>query len=322
MKEIEEFYGELEWVWPDWIPRGHVTMIVGAQGVGKSYFAAALISAVGGYQSWPDSTNGPTPSRNALLTETEGMKREYAKRLKLMGVTDVQGKVLFGPQFNEFEHEYLDTDGYALDLARLFGEYHPGILVVDSLSGAHSMKENDATIRKLAQACTSWAAELQIPIVLVHHVRKRSPLEKTTITIDRVRGSSTLTQFCRSIIGIWKVGEEDDTVRIEVIKSNFCVPPPALGMRISGGKPKFGAAPQVTTKAAPTTQQAVNFLNERLAKGPVEIHVLREDGEDEGISKTALYRAKRKLDVEKVKVVGKWCWGLPEEFIIGGVGRI
>lgn len=314
MGEIKEAYGDLEWTWEHWIPKGHVTMVAGAQGVGKSYFAATLIAAMAGYCPWPDSVanKGPTV---VLLTETEGMKGEYVRRLETLGVNGSKGRVLFGPQFDAYEHEFLDDPGFALDLARIAAKDDFKMFVVDSLSGAHSMKENDSAMRKLLQTCTLWASELQIPIVLVHHERKRHEKEKARTTIDRVRGSSTITQFCRSIIGMWREGE-DDTVRIEVIKSNFCAPPSALGMEISGGKPKFVPPPQVVVTGAPAIQEALDFLREVLGGGPVEIMVIREQAEEQGITKNTLYRAKSKLGLEKVKVLRRWCWVLPKEFTI------
>lgn len=314
MGRIEEVYGDLKWTWENWIPQGHVTMIAGAQGVGKSYFAAVLIAAMAGYQPWPDVAANARPA-NVLLTETEGMKGEYVRRLRVLGADDTKGKVLFGPQFDDFEHEFLDDEGYAFDLAAIAAEWEPGMLVIDSLSGAHSMKENDAAMRKLLQSCTLWAAELQIPIILVHHERKRSEQEKARTTIDRVRGSSTITQFCRSIIGIWREGD-DDTVRIEVIKSNFTAPPEALGMQISGGKPKFVPPPQVVVSGSPMIQEAIDFLKEILADGPVEIALVREQAKEQDITKTTLYRARNKLDLRKVKVMRRWCWTLPQEIVI------
>lgn len=42
LAQVGAFYGSVKWAWPDWIPSGHVTMVAGPQGTGKSYLLAYL----------------------------------------------------------------------------------------------------------------------------------------------------------------------------------------------------------------------------------------------------------------------------------------
>jgi len=44
---------QAEWLWPCYIPRGEVTLVVGQPGVGKSYFMADLAARTTSGAGWP-----------------------------------------------------------------------------------------------------------------------------------------------------------------------------------------------------------------------------------------------------------------------------
>jgi hypothetical protein len=54
----EEFgqVDEVQWLWPDRLPRGMVTLIEGAEGTGKSFVALDLAARVSRGMDWPDSS--------------------------------------------------------------------------------------------------------------------------------------------------------------------------------------------------------------------------------------------------------------------------
>jgi putative DNA primase/helicase len=314
MDVIREFFGDVTWAWPAWIPIGHLSMIVGPQAVGKSWLAARLIATLTGcVDTWPDGEPfaGLPPDSNpvkVLLVETEEMRGVYAERLEAMGVDPHW--VVFGP--GDVTH-VPDLLREADTIEQLAGQQAVGAIVIDSLSGGHSLKEESAQMRALLTRYAAMAARLHIPVVMVHHVRKRGELEPVAVTLDRVRGSSTITQFCRAIMALYRLdGGLADPVRVEMIKSTFAAPPDPLGFTISGGGLTFGDAPE-EERAETQLDKAVGLLRALLADGPMPSTDLQDEADGAGISWDTMKRAKARLGIvaRRDGKERKWTWGLP-----------
>jgi len=87
MEEVRKFFGNVEWAWESYIPIGHLTMLFGPQGVGKSYLAAYLIAVLtGSVPEWPEGQEYSGETGPVLLVETEEMRGEYFTRMNKLGV--------------------------------------------------------------------------------------------------------------------------------------------------------------------------------------------------------------------------------------------
>jgi len=307
MEQIRQFYGDIRWCWHGWLPIGHVSLIAGPQSVGKSYLAARLMASIAGCADWPDGTPC-TDARHAILVETEGMRGAFAERLEAMGVQ---------PHWVILPGDELYTADLVRDAARieaLARQEGAGAIFVDSLSGGHSMKEDGAEMRRLLTRYSAMAAGLQIPVVLVHHCRKRSELEPVNVTLDRVRGSTTITQFCRSVLALWRLDDGDPlgAVRVECIKANFCKPPEPLGFTIGDGGLEFGEAPE-QERIETQLDKACDLLRALLATGPIPSTDLQDEADGAGISWDTMKRAKDRLHIvaRRDGKERKWSWGLP-----------
>jgi len=311
-QEAREFYGKVAWAWRRWIPKGHVTMIAGRQAVGKSYFAAALIACFTETVSkWPDGTSIALRPRRVLLVETEEMKGVYAERLQMMGVSDQDW--LIGPGDDPDAIPDITKEHGAI--RNLAGIVDAGAIIVDSISGGHDKKENDAYMRRVLQPMTAVAANLKIPVIIIHHLRKKGKHESSKVTLDRVRGSSTITQFCRSVIGLYRLDGAHNLapVRVDSVKNNFCKPPEPLGfvIRDDGRGLRYVEAPEEEDNSA--LGDAKSFLYDVLSDGKVHSTQLFQDADRAGIAKRTLTRAKREMSdvhVDKENGTGKWYWYL------------
>jgi len=178
-------------------------------------------------------------------------------------------------------------------------------VIVDSLSGGHALDENSAAMRTLLQALVGLAGRLQVPVIGVHHARKRNDLEGAKLTLDRVRGSSTITQFARSVFGMYRLKDSlTEPVRIEPLKSTFGKPPEPFGMTITDFGLSFHVAPR-EDKPPTTTDRCIEWLSEALERRPLKYSELLTRAEEEGgFTKNALWRARDKLGVYTVQ--GHW----------------
>jgi hypothetical protein len=312
--EVAAFFGEVTWAWPGWLPYGHLSLVAGPQGHGKSFLAARLIATfAGALPTWPDGSPFEGEPGPVLIAETEELRGVYVSRLDAMGVN--RSGYVFGP--GDVTHiPDLIKEGDALE--KLAREQGAVALVVDSLSGGHGLDENSSAMRSLLQGLALTASRLHIPVILVHHARKRNPLEPVAVTLDRVRGSSTITQFARSVLALYRLEESQTApVRLEVIKSTFCAPPKPIGFTITGQGLQFCEAPEL---AKPESQldKACDLLSSLLEKGPVAQTVLEQERAGAGIGESTWERAKTALGIvahrEGVKGqrgAGRWLWALP-----------
>jgi hypothetical protein len=307
LEEVAKRCGAVSWVWPSWIPVGHVTLVAGPQDIGKSFFAAHIISVLtGAHSAWPDGSQVEVNPARVMLLDTEEFRGAHAERLSGMGVSGGQ-VVIPGDDFTHIP----DLVAELGDISALAKDLGCGAIVVDSLSGGHGLDENSADMRKVLQGLAALASEMAIPIVCVHHVRKRSHTERARVTLDRVRGSTTITQFCRSVIAMYRLDDTDDAapIRVEVIKSNFCRKPMPFGMLIENGGLRFVEAPE-EARPVSAVDRAVEFLRVELAHEPQRYSDLLAKAETEGISKSSLYRARPRLGVVTVNGL----WSLPSPF--------
>ena len=211
---------DVEWLWKEWIPKGGVSLVVGETGVGKSYLLCYIIACVTGNLPWPDGTY--SEKHKVCLLETESMRPEIGRRLARLGVREDDTVVLPYPEDEECGEWYIPKVPDDLDsLVRPYVESgEEWVVVVDSLSGAHAIKENDSDMRRVLAPMAKLSAEYNLPLAVSHHLGKGSGNHGRELSLDRVRGSSTIVQFSRSVLGL----EEPipgRAVRVSCLKSNF-----------------------------------------------------------------------------------------------------
>jgi hypothetical protein len=306
-----EELGCLEFAWQDWIPVGHPTMIAGEMGIGKSYFTAELIACFTGCrETWPNQEPIDMEPARVLVVDTEQMKGIYFERLDRMGVPD--NKWFFGPGTDPLAIPDIVAQHKEIEALARAGRVNA--VFIDSLSGGHGAQENDSWMRKVLQPLSTLAASLAVPVIINHHPRKRNKHESSQITLDRIRGSSTIPQFCRSVIGLYHPNDSDNgLVKVESIKHNFTATPEPFGFGFLKDDKGlfFTTEPKERDDSAIT--EAIEFLRNELSAGKVRSTQLIEDREQAGISEATLNRAKRKIGAKSEREGNNWYWYLPEE---------
>jgi len=307
--DVSKCYGAVTWLWPRFIPNGHVTLLVGPQGGGKSFLAAHLMAVVtAGLEAWPDGEPYTGGAGEVILVETESMRGETMRRC------EAAGGVLTRVKFPSSDPLYIPT--LPKDVARIeeLADFtRARLIVIDSLSGGAAGDENSGgDMRTVLTRLAALAARLNVGVLAVHHLRKKSQLEPDRPTLDRVRGSSAISQYARSVIALWRPdGESDGPVRVESLKSSFCKPPEPFGFTIGDNGLTFGDAPDVEPKAATVHERACEFLRVELQSGPRRAADILHDAELAGYSRPTLYKAKSALRVVSVQRPTGWEWGLP-----------
>lgn len=300
MNDVSEFYGSVAWLWADRIPAGHVTLIVGETGVGKSHLAAHLIAAIAGAQPFPDGSRAPKTGR-VLLIETEDFRGAYAQRLRALRVPE---DAILLPAGDRTEPTYVPNllrDEQMIE--RIASRHEVAAILVDSLSGGHSLDENTADMRRVLQTLTALAGKVGVPVIAVHHLRKRSVHEPVGVSLDRIRGSSVIAQFCRSVIALWVPDADSGTVRADCVKASFCPKPLPFAFDILQEGLAFVPVPE-EPRPRTARDDAVDFLRLELAGGgKTRVELVALAG-DVGIAARTLDRAKLSIGVRVED--GRW----------------
>jgi len=307
---VLDYYGHVKALWSGWIAEGHLTLIAGPQDTGKTWLISYLISLITGRsKEWPDESAYIGKTGPVVMVDTEEMRGVLLQRLKLRHPLG-NGEICFPTRDGSPTYlPRLPQDvGLIEDVAQRIGAR---AILVDSLSGLHSLDENSAEMRSILQELVGLAGRLQIPLVATHHARKKGILEPDRMSLDRVRGSSTITQFCRSVWGVWRTDEKDHTkpIRVEQLKWSFGPSPEPWGFRIVGnGQLEFCEAPDEGNLEPSETYRAMEFLRRTLGDGqPRSAGSIMARARAAGLGKWPLYNARDKLGVKTDPVLG-WSW--------------
>jgi len=312
-RDVAALIGSVEWAWRRWIPCGSITLLVAAPGVGKSALALELARRVTTGEPWPDGTgleDGGAEAGTVLWCESEGNSAENLRRINDWGID--QGKIIMpldgqtSVRLDDPEHLQTIREIGLLD--------EVSMLVFDSFSAGFSGEENTNAALAPMQRLSEIVTELRKPLILIHHLRKKGAGDATAkITLDDIRGHSSIPQLPRSILALTRPDpEQEDARRLEVIKHNLCTKPEPLGFTFGeGGRITFTDSVPSIPRPQTKLQEATDFLRDRLRSGPLSEAAIRAEAEGRGIRIRTLHRAKADLGIVSVKDgTGAWTWGL------------
>ena len=301
---------EISWLWPDWLPTGLLSMIVGAPDIGKSALALVVARAVISGGNLPDGTMLEGGGR-VVWFDTENAEAINHERAKLWGIP--LDKILV-PSINNdplSDVNLLTSRGWDSFEAAVRSD-DVRLALVDSLGGAY-LKENDPHVKLLVQRLGALARDAQVAVCIVHHPRKLHLGEYDQLTLDRVRGHSGIVQFARVIWGLEKPDPATpDIVRCKVIKSNLGKKPLPFGFKISESGVRWTGAPE-EPKEETQRDRAMDLLETTLKHGPVLATEVYEEAEGAGLGKNTIRRAQKAMHITSKKngSDGRWYWSLP-----------
>jgi len=312
LAELAETLPPVRWLWPGWIPRGMISLLGAYQGTGKSYFVMDLARTVIHGGPWPDGTPAERIG-TVIYIDAEAIPQVNNERaIKL--------------QLNRHKlYLLMPGNGELLDLTnvrwqnRLTDMVHavkPELIIIDSYSSISSSGQNSVedTARLLAYL-TGLASMADAGFLVLHHLRKPpgGQLSLPGMSVHDFRGSGNITAMARSVMGLSVVqnGRQfslNGPRRLDLVKTNLGPYPDPLGIEMQTAEDlvqfKYGAAPSFDgSDAEPDPAEwLIDYLE---SNGPTQYRDLLADAEAENISKSALYRARKKLGGRVVDSKGK-----------------
>lgn len=233
---------QVEWLWPNYIPLGELTIIDGEPGVGKSTACVAIASLVTQRHPMPGERKAHT-KRTAVLYM--GFEDDEQKTIapRFHAAQAAMDRVFFlnsvpvlddnGDQLHEKSGEPIDASfriprdidhlEHELDMIRTETGTEAAIIVIDGLfdvldgkKDSHKQQDMRDSLRPLARL----AQRRGIAILLIRHFSK-SPGNKAT---SAGGGSIAFTAIARSVLTLGR--DEDGNAHLAVAKANLASLPP------------------------------------------------------------------------------------------------
>lgn len=302
---------EIEWLWPGWIPKGFLTLLAAAPGVGKSYLTLDIAQRLIGGQAAPDGGEFAPDAlgRPIIYVDAEDFLPVLYQRVLAWGM-DV-GR--FYP-FQRPARSIIDLANpeYQDHLIDMTWDLRPSLIIVDSLSRVNRRGENSVEeVREVLDIMVSIPQEFNCGMVLVHHLRKKSSNSQAgaPVTVHDIRGSGDLIAAGRSVLGMDALqtdanGDANGPRRLKVLKTNLCQYPEPLAVNfrslpgnedyveIDYNRAALFEAPPAKSKA----EECADWLLEVLEEGPKSYSDLKDYLLDElGHSESTLQRARKIL---------------------------
>ncbi|WP_433703903.1 AAA family ATPase [Paraburkholderia sacchari] len=326
----------ISWLWPNWLPRGKLSILAGSPGAGKTTLAIAMAAIVTTAGTWPDGSRCERASHVIFWSGEDDPADTLVPRLMAAGadlnrvhfvrsVADESGELRpFDPAS--------DIPLLGMKLEEMGGA---SLLVVDPLVSAVSgdaHRVND--VRRDLQALVDMAARYGCAVLGISHFAKGT---KGSSPAERVIGSQAFVAVSRVVL---VAGKDEAAERRILARAKSNIAPDDGGVsytleqvetdgiaasRVVWGELIHGTAREILSDVErddsadddekSERDEATEFLRSLLSDGPVPVRHIKADATGAGHSWRTIERAKRELGAQarKLGVKEGWAWVLPDE---------
>lgn len=308
----------IRWLWPYWLARGKLHVLAGSPSTGKTTIAMDFSASISAGKPFPTGWkpdpggvliwSGEDDPRDTLVPRLIAAGADLHRVQFIQGIRDEEGRVLpFDPARDvpELAIAAENMDNVAL-------------IVIDPLVSAVSGDSHkNAEVRRGLAPLVDLAARLDAALLGITHYTKgsggRDPLE-------RVTGSLAFGALARLVFGTVRQSGSDDTdsktMMLARAKSNIGpdgggfsydfeqveLPnhPGVMASRIVWGVESQGTARELLAEINPDDegQDAVSFLRDLLADGPISTKEVKRHADDAGLAWRTVQRAMKRAGVE------------------------
>jgi RecA-family ATPase len=317
---------KVEWLWPNRIPAGKFSLLVGDPGAGKSFFTIFLASQISRGRAWPDDLDKNAEIGKVLLLSAEDSPKDTIRPRADWAGADVSKIDILEcsrDKAGNLRPFNLTQDIYHLEeMLKKDSAYR--LVIIDPLSAyvGRIDTHRDSEVRFTLAPLTYLAEKYNVAVLGVLHFNKNTTLQ----AVYRILGSIGFIAAARTVWLIAKDRDDEDEKRrfFAPIKNNLAPPAKALAFYIERGGLIFEKAPLenfdieevlAPMERASETKRAKEFLLDVLRNGPMLMKEIKNAAREEGVSWGTLRRAKERMNIKSFKeggVGGKWFWKLEE----------
>ncbi|HQU46675.1 MAG TPA: AAA family ATPase [Pirellulales bacterium] len=312
---LDEIDGaETRWLWPERFPVGHVTVVAGEAGSGKSLLSAEIAARVSSGEAWPDAPD-KRPAGSVVIVQSDRHLNAIVKRRLLAAGADPRRLAIVNRDGGP--HEGM-TPAEAL-LAKLESSLDHvadcSLVVVDDLLGWLKAGPRPDEQAALFDRLAELAARRQIALAVVWR------LEKAT----RGGQARALDALLSAAPVVWMLAPDpyrSDRRLAVCARNQLGRTADNLAFQVAGDRLVWQAATRqmsaddVLAASARSVDrherwQAGAWLLELLSAGPIEAKRLWEEARQCHLSERTVRRAAAELGLHPIKAGqgGPWLWG-------------
>jgi hypothetical protein len=300
---------DVEWLMRNRIPKRFITVLAGRTGIGKSFISCDLIARISRGDEIPFGNGECFPMGGTLIMSEDSHEYVLAPRLIWAGADLSRINAMTWKAMGAYHLG--DTEM----LTRACAEVEGGVSVVmidpptNFLEGIDEHKNAD--VRQLVMRVVEWALARDIAVLFILHVNKNA---KGVEALNRVMGSVAWVTTARIAHTLCPDPQDRDRNLFVTMKNNLGEIPKAIAYRIAkeDGRTRVEWIEEVDVHAddamggdKPRERRdisAAKWLIEKFRERlEWESKDLFEQGKQEGISRDAIFEAKRTLKLPKAK---------------------
>jgi hypothetical protein len=304
---------DIDWLWPNRIPCGMVSLLVGLPGQGKSFISLDMAARISRGIHWPDGHINKQAEVMIYAFE-EDLSVATRPRLDAMGADCSKIHAFESVKLNGIESESIDVHIH-LPLIVKYHKDHPNIrlIILDPITSALGAADQNsqAEVRHALTLLANFAAEANVAVLGISHFAKRSD----TAAVYKTLGSVSFAAVARSV---WCVHREPPQESIPnpprlflPVKANYSIEAQGLSFEITNGAVEWAAGDVATCvdeairrdkpKKSPTGRDdAVDFVRGMLSSGEeVPATEIYSEASNRGFSDDRIDRASRDCGVKK-----------------------
>jgi hypothetical protein len=323
----------VEWLWPEKIPIGKVSLIIGDPGLGKSLLALDIAARLSRASSWPTTNNEtatslpssnssldirhssfPTPSSTLLLSANDDLADTIRPRLDAAGADPSRIYVL--NSVTDLRTEFAKLRA-AIDSAP-----DCRLLIIDPINAYVGPGDSHfhSVVRKVLAPLAELAAEKRIAVVAIAHLRKTEGA-----AIYRAAGSMGFVASARVIWTVSRDPEDSSRQLLLPLKNNLTAT--ACGLAYSITSEPGSGAPAIAWHASPIDMSSEHglsrgeaadlhavriWLRKALANGPRSASDIKEAGQQFDFQERTLRRALHAIGgtTQNRGIIDGWWWSL------------
>jgi hypothetical protein len=323
---------DVSWLWPSWLALGKLALVDGDPGLGKSAMTLDLAARVSAGKTFPDGAPCE-PAGVVLLSAEDGLADTIRPRLDAAGA-DTTRILALATVPDEDGHDRL------LSIPEDLGLIEKGIrrmgarlVVVDPLMAFLSGETNshrDQDVRRALAPLAGLAERTGSSVLVVRHLNKGT----ANNPLYRGGGSIGIIGAARMAFVVGKDPQDENRRVLASTKNNLAKPAASLLFSLEEaargavrvlwhGETEISAKDLLATpqdeEKADARSEAVEFLNDVLADGPLSAKQVVQEADDAGIAEKTLRRAQKLLGVMAYREStpgekrgsGRWVWKLP-----------
>ena len=213
----------VQWIMPDWIPAGSLTLLAGREGLGKSTIAASICASI--TRGMTEGELAGTP-RNVLYIHTEDA-REFtvAPRLRAAGA-DMDRVLFVDVQTDSTDEGTLILPLDTLALEKVVIKHDIALVVLDAATSSMSSElsgKDDRAVRQYLEPLSQLAGRRDCVVFGLCHFGKRDGAD----TGKLILGSIAWSQVARSVLS---VALDDDSGHLVVTNTKGNLAPRTRSM--------------------------------------------------------------------------------------------